>query len=84
MTDKDKHALIYRVVSGYTILGSYIIDTPTDSLINESLVVRADAIRKHRFENLMLQEETEKHLFMQKMWTPKDTGIIQSLRTARN
>ncbi len=79
MTEKEKHALICRVVSGYTILGNYIIDTPTDSLTNESLVVYSETMYKNRFEGLMMEEDIEGLLFKLKMWTPKDTINLKEL-----
>jgi hypothetical protein len=79
MTDKEKLALIYRIVSGYTIIGNYIIDTPPDSLMNESLSVRAESIYKYRFEELLTEEDVERLLIRQKMWTPQDTANLAEL-----
>ena len=79
MTDKEKLALIYRVVSGYTVIGEYIIDTPDDSLINESLAVYQDVLRKYRFEGLLLQEETEQVLMRKGLWKPVNNINLREL-----
>lgn len=79
MTEKDKLALIYRIVSGYTIIGNYIIDTPTDSLINESLVVRSDVLQKYRFEGLLSENYAEDILIKKRVLTPQSAFNLKEL-----
>jgi hypothetical protein len=79
MTDREKLALIYRVVSGYTQIGPYIVDTATDSLKNESLLVRSNTIYQHRFEELLTEEEAEGLLIRKRMWSPADSTLLKEL-----
>lgn len=78
MTEKEKLALIYRIISGYTIINGYIIDTATDSLLNESLDIYKQSIIKHRFEGLMTKEFAKNILIVKGLWSfTDDNNLIE-------
>lgn len=79
MTEKEKLALIYRIVSGYTIIKDYVIDTATDSLLNESLTVYNQAIEINRFEGLMTKDFAKNVLIAKTIWNVNDDNNLIEL-----
>lgn len=78
MTYKEKLALIFRLTSGYTIIGDYIIDTAGDALVNESLAVYSQSLYKNRFENLLTQEQAKDVLIINSLWKfDDDNNLIE-------
>ncbi len=79
MTEKEKLALVYRITSGYTIIKNYVVDTPTDSLLNESLAVYEETLYKNRFEDLITKEFAKNVLIANGLWKPSDDNNLVEL-----
>jgi hypothetical protein len=69
MTEKEKLALIYRVTTGYTYLDGYIIDTPSDNIINESFNIYFKTIENNRFEDFVHKDEVVPILIRNNLWS---------------
>lgn len=68
MTEKEKLALIYRVTSGYTFIDDYIIDTPSDKILNESFNIYYKTIKNNRFEEFIHKDHTQSILITNNLW----------------
>lgn len=73
MDDKEKLALVYRLMSGYTIINigktKYVVDTPDTLLFNESLQVYEDSLKSNRYDEFIRNKDTEDILWIHKQWS---------------
>jgi hypothetical protein len=73
MTDKDKLALVYRLMSGYTFLTlggqRFVVDTPDTKLFNESLQKYEDSVYQNRYAEFIRGTDTANILFIHKQWS---------------
>lgn len=79
MTEKEKLALIYRITSGYTIIGKYVIDTPSEALLNESLDIYHQELKSNKFEGLLTADKTDVVLMHFKMWKLDSNKNLEEL-----
>lgn len=84
MKDKDKIGLVAQIISGYTFIKyrgkQYIIDTPDDKLINESINVYNQTLRLVRFEEFLLNDDVEFVLIKNKLWKINDAANLVELQ----
>ncbi len=79
MIEKDKLALIYRLTTGYTILDDFIVDTPSEILLNESYNIYQKLIKNNRFEDWVKSSHTEAYLLRYKIWSIKYNTELEEL-----
>lgn len=82
MTDKEILEIIYRITSGYTIIDGYIIDTPTDILMGESIFLYNKIIKDARFEEFINDREKDAILIINRLWTFTDDKNLKELSSS--
>lgn len=79
MTEKEKLALIYRVNTGFTFIGEYIIDTADEAVLNESFNIYQNLIKSNRFEDFVHSAQIEPILIQYKLWSIKSNAELKEL-----
>lgn len=82
MDEAEIRHLIYRLTSGYTFIGDYIIDTPNSELLAQGDNIYRQFMHENRFEDMIDESRTEFILMKNGLWSAFDTSSLQSLPKA--
>jgi len=76
--------LINRILSGYTFISKYIVDTPSVNILAEGDAVYDEFMFENRFEDMISRDQTDFLLMKNGLWSAYEQGVLDSLENKLN